>query len=559
MNIGDTQKNTGAGSRDDPVLATTNSTRVANSADVSAATARLSSGPVQASIRRLSRISADKSDNGTQPIYLSFGLALLLLVVFGATALFYMQSMYGSVSQLVDVHLKKTALTYTMRDVMRERMVSMNAISGMKDPYARDAELIHFYRLSGHYRVATQKLRRLPMSATEQSLYDKLMLAALVTQPLARRVTELLVAEASDADLRRAMTVVAPEQRKMLSLLETLVQKHQQAAKDTQQQAGQQYRQIMVLLVLLGTAAMVFVALMATIATRHVQERNEALRQQNRILARATREKSEFLANMSHEFRTPLNSIIGYSEILEEDAGALGETIMRDDLQKIRYASYHLLGLINEVLDLSKIEAGRMQLAREVFAVSEVVEAVTATVQPLIQQNDNRLEVRLPTDIGDMCGDALKLRQILYNLLANACKFTHNGRIMLEMSRSQSGGRDWVLFRVEDDGIGIAKDQLNSLFTPYNQVSGHQNYGGTGLGLSISKRFCELMGGKISVVSELDLGTAFLIQIPAELSPDVEQGDPELKTQEEVSLSLVVNNAAEQTSKRGGSLHRRRV
>ena len=481
-------------------------------------------------------------DNGTRPIYMSFGLALLLLMVFGATALFYMQSLYGSVSQLVEVNLKKTDLTYAMRDAIRQRMISMTAMVSMDDPFERDAELVRFYALAGYFRVASQQLRMMPMGVDERHLFEDLMVSTMVTQPLGRRVTELLAVDAPMNDVRRALNVVIPERQNMLSLVEGLVRRHQRDAEATGQQAKLHYQQTMVIFALLGLASIVFVALMAAIAIRRVRERNESLQTQNSFLAQATREKSEFLASMSHEFRTPLTSIIGYSEMLEDDVNKTTASDLPGDLKKIRSAGQHLLSLINEVLDLSKIEAGHKKLEHEVFTVAEVVESVSSTIKPLINKNNNRLEVDLDNDAGVMRGDALKVRQILYNLLANACKFTRNGHIVLEVSRSQSGGQDWLLFRVEDNGIGIANDQLKTLFSPYTQASSQRNYGGTGLGLSISKRFCELMGGNISVVSEFNLGRSFLVQIPAELPMDDELENTNSRSKEDAPLSLVVNN-----------------
>jgi PAS domain S-box-containing protein len=222
--------------------------------------------------------------------------------------------------------------------------------------------------------------------------------------------------------------------------------------------------------------------------------------------------KSQFLASMSHELRTPLNAIIGYSEMLQEDAADRGETTSIADLEKIHAAGKHLLALINDVLDLSKIEAGKMQLYLETFDVAPLVEQVATTVQPLVQKNGNRLEVRCAPDLGTMHSDVTRIRQVLLNLLSNASKFTDHGLITLSVDRA---GPD-VMFRVQDTGIGMTPEQLGKLFEAFAQAeaSTAAKYGGTGLGLAISRRFCQLMGGDVEVASEVGKGSTFTARLP---------------------------------------------
>ncbi len=224
--------------------------------------------------------------------------------------------------------------------------------------------------------------------------------------------------------------------------------------------------------------------------------------------------KSQFLASMSHELRTPLNAIIGYSEMLQEDATDRGDTTPLPDLQKIHSAGKHLLALINDVLDLSKIEAGKMQLFVETFEVAPLVEQVATTVRPLVDKNANRLEVRCAPDAGTMHSDATRVRQVLLNLLSNASKFTDHGVITLQVDRA---GPDLV-FCVRDTGIGMTPEQLGRLFEAFSQAeaSTAAKYGGTGLGLAISRRFCQLMGGELIVTSESGVGSTFTVHLPDE-------------------------------------------
>jgi PAS domain S-box-containing protein len=231
----------------------------------------------------------------------------------------------------------------------------------------------------------------------------------------------------------------------------------------------------------------------------------------------ANQAKSAFLATMSHELRTPMNAILGYSEILMEEAQEKGQEEFIPDLKKIHASGNHLLSLINNILDLSKIEAGKMDTFLESFGISRVIEDVVSTVRPLVEKNGNTLQVQCAADLGTMHADLTKVRQSLFNLLSNACKFTENGTITLEASRELLGGVDWIKFSVSDTGIGMAPEQMEKLFQPFVQgdASTSRKFGGTGLGMTITHRFCEMMGGEITAKSKPGRGTTFTIRLPA--------------------------------------------
>lgn len=233
----------------------------------------------------------------------------------------------------------------------------------------------------------------------------------------------------------------------------------------------------------------------------------------------ASRAKSTFLANMSHELRTPLNAIIGYSEILEEEALDEGLEDLIPDIQKIRNAGQHLLSLINDILDLSKIEAGRMELYLETFDLATLVDEVIATVHPLAERNGNQLEVFCSPDLGLLHADLTKVRQVLFNLLSNALKFTEKGTVRLSATRERAGVHDWICLDVADTGIGITPEQQQRLFETFTQgdASTSRKYGGTGLGLAISRRFCQMMGGDITVESEVGVGSTFTVYLKARI------------------------------------------
>jgi PAS domain S-box-containing protein len=256
--------------------------------------------------------------------------------------------------------------------------------------------------------------------------------------------------------------------------------------------------------------------------------------------------KSQFLASMSHELRTPLNAIIGYSEMLQEDAAERGDTASVPDLLKIHSAGKHLLALINDVLDLSKIEAGKMELYRETFDVAPLLEQVAMTVRPLIEKHANVLEVRCAPDLGTMDSDATRVRQVLLNLLSNAGKFTDRGVISLEAWREGAA----CVFRVRDTGIGMTPAQLERLFQAFTQAeaSTAAKYGGTGLGLAISRRFCQLMGGDVTVESTAGKGSTFTVRLPVAApapAPSLpEDGAAEERTAGTAGTVLVIDDDA---------------
>lgn len=240
----------------------------------------------------------------------------------------------------------------------------------------------------------------------------------------------------------------------------------------------------------------------------------------------ANRARSIFLAKMSHELRTPLNAVIGYSELLleEGEGDAAGEAKLQD-LRRINAAGRHLLSLVTDVLDLSSIEANRVEITRLTFDLKAFAEGVAETVRPLVSQNGNALELKLAEGLGAVRTDETKLRQSVFNLLSNAAKFTSNGVITFSVSRDRRGGGDWIELKVEDTGIGIAQDDISKLFQDFAQAtaSTQNRYGGTGLGLALSQRFCDLMGGAITVKSQPGRGSAFTIRVPAELAPSEEE------------------------------------
>ena len=240
----------------------------------------------------------------------------------------------------------------------------------------------------------------------------------------------------------------------------------------------------------------------------------DEIQDKSRQLAEASQHKSQFLANMSHELRTPLNAIIGVSEMLREDAEALKQDT--EPLDRVLGAGRHLLALINDILDLSKIEAGRMELHLESFALAPLIDGVIKTIEPLAVKNGNQVAVHCDAAIGTMHADQMRLRQAMLNLMSNANKFTEKGTITIAAQQREENGRDWITLAVTDTGIGMTAEQIGKLFQEFAQASSStaSKYGGTGLGLVISRRFCQMMGGDITVESEVGRGSTFTIRFP---------------------------------------------
>jgi len=266
-----------------------------------------------------------------------------------------------------------------------------------------------------------------------------------------------------------------------------------------------------------GTVLGVFAAARDVTERKRVEEEVAKARE---AAEAASKTKSLFLANMSHELRTPLNAILGYSEMLQEEAADRQLDEFTSDLGRINASGKHLLALINDILDLSKIEAGKMELFLENFEIAKMIDEVASTVQPLVEKNANALHVELASELGSMHADQIKVRQALFNLVSNAAKFTREGHVTLNVSRASMDASDWILFRVTDTGIGLSSDQILKLFQAFSQAdaSTTRKFGGTGLGLALTRRFCQMMGGDVVVQSTPGVGSTFTIKLPAIVS-----------------------------------------
>jgi len=239
------------------------------------------------------------------------------------------------------------------------------------------------------------------------------------------------------------------------------------------------------------------------------------------VAMEANAAKSKFLANMTHELRTPMNAIIGYTEMLQEEALEKKMPDFQEDLAKINDSAKILMELINGILDLSKIESGKMEIKLESFKIENVIKTAIQTIEPIVQKSKNTLDVKCDENLGYMVADLTWVRQTLINLLSNACKFTENGKISMEVNRVNRDNTPWIIFKIVDTGIGIAQKNIRAVFSEFTQADSSINrrFGGTGLGLAISQRFCRMMGGFISLTSEENKGSTFTVQLPVKVIP----------------------------------------
>jgi signal transduction histidine kinase len=241
----------------------------------------------------------------------------------------------------------------------------------------------------------------------------------------------------------------------------------------------------------------------------------DEIQDKNRQLHQASENKSQFVSSMSHELRTPLNAIIGLTEMMVTNAARFGTEKALEPLQRVNRAGTHLLGLINQVLDLSKIEAGKLELNPQIVQLAPLIEEVIGTARQLADQNKNRLTAEIPDDLGSLTVDPMRLRQVLFNVLSNACKFTKEGGVRLQAKRV-ADGRDWIELAVADSGIGMTAEQQVKLFEEFSQAdkTTAQRFGGTGLGLAITRKLARMMGGDVTVTSEQGKGSVFTVRLP---------------------------------------------
>jgi len=474
-------------------------------------------------------------------VLVSFQVILVALFYATSVGLTSLRNAHTQTANLIGENQLKSQLISRMSDIMRERVWHIYRLLGETDPFEVEQQWEQFAFYAAEFMQARETLYSQILSESELAQLNTNNPRINLSQRLTADMLELLREGRHEEAEQRVNAVFAASEEVLadLSAMRTALEKNiRHQVSDMAQQSLYEAHQQVVLMG--GFAVIVSIGIISLVIYRIITRENaltealNALREGNELLEtrvaertadlqsardaalEASQTKSRFLANMSHELRTPLNAIIGYSDMLREDCQDMEPEEVVTDLDKINTSGRHLLELINDILDISKIEAGKLQIDLEYFNLRSLVQDVMDTMQPLIEKNRNTFQLQYQVQAEDMYADPMRVRQILLNLLSNAAKFTHQGQVTLEVLQLQAENRQWLIFSVTDTGIGISKEHQTKLFKPFSQVdaSTTRKYGGTGLGLVISLRFCQLMGGNITVESEPGRGCRCVVRLP---------------------------------------------
>lgn len=471
-------------------------------------------------------------ENRKLMLLVGFGVMFSIAAVLSTVALTWgLGSIEDDLEKVLGERKEKMRLVVSMRNAARARTMRLSNMILFEDPFKKDDEFLLFNRHGAAFANARISLLKLKLDSQEQKILGEQAALTGPTVDLQNQIVDLVYADQMEEALDLLTNQAIPLQDKVMEQLTRLHDYQERSLDFAVQETRENYKTIRFQVFLFALVACVIGILVAvTVFNRNrrsamerenyllqIERTNAQLEAAGREAEKANVSKSKFLANMSHELRTPLNAIMGYSELLKEELKENNfSSRYVEDCEKIYESGTHLLNLINEILDLSKIEAGKMTASCIDFPVRNIIESVASIIEPLAMKNSNKIEIKYHLENAYMHSDDIKIKQILMNLLNNANKFTRNGRIQIRVKSAFREGRQWFSFEVEDNGIGMDPEKVSQVFEPFKQIddSSTRSYEGTGLGLAIAKRFCELLQGSISIESTPDEGTCCIVSLP---------------------------------------------
>jgi signal transduction histidine kinase len=422
-----------------------------------------------------------------------------------------------------------TAHTAQLRMAARERTLSLYKMLLLEDVFDRDEAWMEFKEYGGEFAKQREQLLATELSQQEKNIIDKQSHLTADVIPAQNEIVRLI--ESGDLDGAKTVLIedAIPLQNRVLSELNNLFDEQLNKTARAVNNSNELFVSTTVLLYLVSAVACLSGAIIAVFVIKRITSAEHKLRKYAVELSvardkaqSASTAKSLFLANISHELRTPLNAIIGYSDLLIEDAQDSGiNNATECDIKAINTAGNHLLCIINDILDIARVESGHTSITLQMVHLPSFLKDIENTAHPVVAQSKNKLVVEITQDMENIVTDTTRVKQILLNLISNACKFTHSGTVTLRTHGKYHEDHQIIIFEVQDTGIGIDPRHHTTIFEPFRQVDGSPTrlYGGTGLGLSLCKRYCESLGGKISVASELGKGSIFTVEVP-NIRPD---------------------------------------